>query len=247
MSSSLPERPDLRQLKRRARELHRAARAGDPDALSQLTRLSDHVSLATAQLAIARGHGYASWADLKEEVERRTRPLRGWPEVTMLGPGPSGGTTFLPDGIALAAAPISVARGTVEGTPFEVRAYETKPQPGAEWWDAEWPVGPEAEFLFGTGGSLGGGSMPAEVPEGHHLVITGRSFSSSPAVVVWPGCIADTVATVQLRMEGEDVRDVELIPAPAGFPRFVVAFRPGPPPARWSRSMRMVRSSSPRI
>jgi hypothetical protein len=116
------------------------------------------VTLATAQLAIAREHGCASWVELKEEVERRTRPLRGWPEVAMLEPGPSGGTTFLPDGIALATEPLSVARGTAEETPFEVRAYETKPQLGAEWWDVEYAVGPDGNAPLRSDASCAGGS-----------------------------------------------------------------------------------------
>jgi len=76
----LPERPDLDQLRRRARELLRAAAAGEPEALARLLAVSERPTLAAAQLAIAREHGLRSWPALRSEVESRRqstdRPLR---------------------------------------------------------------------------------------------------------------------------------------------------------------------------
>ena len=69
--SQLPARPDLDQLRRQARELHRAALAGDADALRRVRRVSGTVGLSAARLAIAREYGSASWPKLKAEVERR--------------------------------------------------------------------------------------------------------------------------------------------------------------------------------
>jgi hypothetical protein len=69
--SRLPARPDLDQLRRQARELHRAALAGDTGALRRLRQVSGSVGLSAAQLAIAREYGFASWPQLKAEVERR--------------------------------------------------------------------------------------------------------------------------------------------------------------------------------
>ncbi len=69
--SQLPARPDLDQLRRQARELHRSARSGDPGALRRLQPVSGRVALSAAQLAIARDYGFASWPRLKAEVERR--------------------------------------------------------------------------------------------------------------------------------------------------------------------------------
>ena len=69
--SQLPGHPDLDQLRRQARELHRAAQAGDARAVHRLRQVSGTVSLPAAQLAIARDHGSPSWARLKAEVERR--------------------------------------------------------------------------------------------------------------------------------------------------------------------------------
>jgi hypothetical protein len=67
----LPGRPDADQLRRQARELHRAAQGGDPAALRRLGAVSDKVTLSTAQLALAREYGFPSWRRLREEVERR--------------------------------------------------------------------------------------------------------------------------------------------------------------------------------
>ena len=69
--SRLPGHPDLDQLRRQARELHRAAQAGDARALDRLRQVSSMVALSAAQLAIARDHGFASWPRLKAEVGRR--------------------------------------------------------------------------------------------------------------------------------------------------------------------------------
>jgi len=67
----LPDRPDLDQLRRQARELLRAADKGEPSAVGRLRAVSDRVMLSAAQLAVAREYGYRSWAALKAEVERR--------------------------------------------------------------------------------------------------------------------------------------------------------------------------------
>ena len=58
--AQLPDRPDLDQLGRQARELHRGALGGSARALSQLRQVSDQVTLSAAQLAIARDHGFPS-------------------------------------------------------------------------------------------------------------------------------------------------------------------------------------------
>ena len=69
--SSLPGRPDLAQLRRLARELQRAAAGGDPGAMRRIQQVSAETTLSAAQLAIARAYGFASWAKLKDEAERR--------------------------------------------------------------------------------------------------------------------------------------------------------------------------------
>ena len=69
--SDLPERADIDQLRRKARELLRAAVAGEPEALARLGAVSERHTLAAAQLAIAREHGFRSWPALRSEVESR--------------------------------------------------------------------------------------------------------------------------------------------------------------------------------
>ncbi len=67
----LPARADLEQLRLQAKDLLRAATRGEPDAISRLRAVSDRLTLSSAQLAVAREHGFTSWARLKLEVERR--------------------------------------------------------------------------------------------------------------------------------------------------------------------------------
>lgn len=69
--SELPVRPDLDQLRRQARELLRAAGAGDAEALRRIHAVSQKRTLSAAQLAIAREHGFPSWPRLRAEVLRR--------------------------------------------------------------------------------------------------------------------------------------------------------------------------------
>jgi ankyrin repeat protein len=59
---ALPDRPNMDQLRRQAKEL----------------RVREGITLSAAQLKIARGHGFASWPKLKAEVEARVmdRPAR---------------------------------------------------------------------------------------------------------------------------------------------------------------------------
>jgi ankyrin repeat protein len=71
---SLPERPDLGQLRRRAKELRDAARAGDATAVQRLARHHPAppvgpVRLAAAQLVIARELGFPSWPRLIAALE----------------------------------------------------------------------------------------------------------------------------------------------------------------------------------
>lgn len=93
----LPASPSLEQLRKQAKDLHRAARAGDRAAGSRLilnvprfrTLLPEAVpgaapTLTEAQLVIARELGFPSWPKLKAHVERvataRTRPFRCEPD-----------------------------------------------------------------------------------------------------------------------------------------------------------------------
>ena len=73
--TDLPARPDIDQLRHRARDLLRAARSGDPAAAARIAAVADRITLSSAQLAVGREYGFASWPRLKAEVEARSRAL----------------------------------------------------------------------------------------------------------------------------------------------------------------------------
>src|SRR5580693_4775484 len=73
--ATLPSRPNLDHLRRQARDLLRAARAGDDAATARIGAVSGRLTLAAAQLAVAREYGFASWARLAAEVQARTMDL----------------------------------------------------------------------------------------------------------------------------------------------------------------------------
>lgn len=69
---ALPDRPDLDQLRRQAKDLVHAARSGDAAALARIGAVSGAVTLAGARLTLAREYGFESWTRLKTEVEARS-------------------------------------------------------------------------------------------------------------------------------------------------------------------------------
>jgi hypothetical protein len=90
----LPDRPNLGQYKKQAKELVKALRSADADALARVrahhprlgavtasdARLTAFV-LADAQLVIAREHGIESWPKFLQEIEKRSgadSPARVW-------------------------------------------------------------------------------------------------------------------------------------------------------------------------
>ena len=81
--TQLPSRPDLAQLRRQAKELHRAGVEGRPDAIRRLRTVSTETTLAAAQLALAREHGFESWVGLRRAVEASA--LAGSPTPLMAG------------------------------------------------------------------------------------------------------------------------------------------------------------------
>src|SRR5687768_6824717 len=84
MTSQLPERPDLEQLKKRAKSLLHAARATEAGALERFRVLpafarksvaelgAAGLALHDAQSVIAREHGFESWNKLREHVEEQS-------------------------------------------------------------------------------------------------------------------------------------------------------------------------------
>jgi len=75
---SLPDRPDLQQYKKQAKELLKSILAGDADSVRRLREQHPHgserqanVALADAQLILAREHGFDSWPKFIHEIESR--------------------------------------------------------------------------------------------------------------------------------------------------------------------------------
>jgi hypothetical protein len=71
-SASLPPAPSLEQLRKQAKELLRAHRAGDPQAVARVGahEPGEPLKLTGAQHVVAREHGFPSWSRLKAYVER---------------------------------------------------------------------------------------------------------------------------------------------------------------------------------
>lgn len=61
--------PNLEQLRKQAKELLRAARAGDPSGLKRVLSVERRLTLSAAQLAIAREQGFTSWPEAKRALE----------------------------------------------------------------------------------------------------------------------------------------------------------------------------------
>ena len=76
---ALPTRPDLGQQRKQAKELLHAFREGAGEAIARIrAELPDkrEISLADAQLVLAREYGFASWAELKARIEELTADSR---------------------------------------------------------------------------------------------------------------------------------------------------------------------------
>jgi len=73
--ADLPARPSLDHLRHEARDLLRAAQSGDTAAVARIRAVAATLTLAGAQLALAREYGFASWPRLKAEVDARTTDL----------------------------------------------------------------------------------------------------------------------------------------------------------------------------
>jgi hypothetical protein len=80
---SLPDRANLTQLRKQARDLQRAVRAGSAEARDEVARYHPAgapdvatFSLSAARLVISRRYGFSSWTRLKHHVETREHYTR---------------------------------------------------------------------------------------------------------------------------------------------------------------------------
>src|SRR5262249_61608223 len=72
----LPDNPSLENLRKQAKSLLKAIRAGNSEALARVRefhprpgKTSTKFSLSDAQLVIARSHGFSSWSKLKRHLD----------------------------------------------------------------------------------------------------------------------------------------------------------------------------------
>jgi hypothetical protein len=76
---ALPSHPSLEMQQKRAKNLLRAASRNDADAWRRIRALhpkppaADDLKLADAQLVIARGYGFQSWADMRRKIHSLTK------------------------------------------------------------------------------------------------------------------------------------------------------------------------------
>lgn len=75
----LPDRPDLAQQKKRAKELLHAFAAADAEANARVRAIlpdKPRITLADAQFVVAREYGFASWAALKQHIDAHAKGTR---------------------------------------------------------------------------------------------------------------------------------------------------------------------------
>ena len=71
---TLPDKPSLAQLRKQAKELLKACRAGEEAAVAEIERFERsrdpaNLALTDAQRVLARAYGFSSWPELKNHVE----------------------------------------------------------------------------------------------------------------------------------------------------------------------------------
>jgi hypothetical protein len=139
--SELPEHPDLDQARRQAKELLHAAQSGDARALSRLEAVSAPLTLAGAQLALAREFGQASWAALVREIDARNASI---PEDVMrflrfsvnMQIGQAARILHENPAVAESGFPAAVVLGDAARVRAELRrnpASATRVDPGSGW------------------------------------------------------------------------------------------------------------------
>lgn len=180
--SALPPRPDLDQLRRRAKERLRSARSGDPDAIAWIGEVGSGLTLAAAQLRLARDLGFTSWPALQLEVARRQLLDRHDPgELTeLLRRSPELATRDLTNWSdhPLGASPLGYVA---------MARYDTV---GGLWRDVEGTAA-VAAALIAAGAPVDGGAHERETP-----LITAASYGDAEvaAVLIAAGADVDAVA-----------------------------------------------------
>jgi ankyrin repeat protein len=179
--AELPARPDLDQLRHQAKDLLRAVKRGDQAAVSRVRAVSGEQTLASAQLAVAREHGFASWARLKTEVERRQ--ILDDRDVARL-------TALVAEHPELAVSPmIQWSDHRLGATPLGYVAMLRYDTATCRWRDVA-RTGALAEALLAAGAPVDGAPGDSETP-----LITAASYGDAEVAQVLIDAGADLDAT----------------------------------------------------
>jgi ankyrin repeat protein len=232
--TSLPEQPDLELLRKRAKELLRAARRGETDAVTalrsavpRLSRLGDAslasaARLADAQHAIARQHGLASWPMLLRAIEEaqplvvqcerllaaiRARKMRV--AVAILARHPKAG-------VATPWTAAATGQPSVLTQLIDYRAdFATMPHPGDDWPPILYAA---ASLLHRRDVTTAAGIrqcvelLLARGADANTFTLADGADPSSRIPALYHACMADHAALVELLLvHGADPNDGESI------------------------------------
>lgn len=182
--STLPPRPDLDQLRRIAKDRLKAARAGDQHALDWINGADAGLTLAAAQLQLARDHGFSSWPAMQIEIaRRRVLDLRDADALA----------AFLSDRPELASADLQNWRDHPLGaSPIGYLAMARYDTTAGLWRDVV-GTGAAASVLIAAGAPVDGQPGDRESP-----LITAASYGDAEiaAVLIAAGADLDAVASV---------------------------------------------------
>ena len=219
--ADLPARPSLDHLRRQARDLLRAAQAGDTTAAGRIRAVSDALTLASAQLAVARGYGFASWPRLKDEVAARTASLARQAEAfceASIGDGTGRAARMLAATPELARH--SFATAVVLGDAGRVRTelgrdpgLATRTDPRTRYADDADPLAPVIYAAIRSGCSAGLTGLLLGYGAGPH--IPGPDGRSPYVLAVSQG---RTGLAMLLRQHGADVTVTGASPAAGRLP-----------------------------
>ena len=180
---ALPPRPDHDQLRRLTKDRLRAARNGDADAAVWIGEVGVGLTLAAAQLRLARDYGFASWPALLLEVARR-RVLDLHDDDAL--------AAFIADHPDLATAELTRWRDHPKGaSPLGYLAMARYDTATRTWRDVA-GTGAAAHVLIAAGAPVDGNPGDPETP-----LITAASYGDADvaAALIAAGADLDAVAS----------------------------------------------------
>lgn len=180
---ALPPRADLDQLRRIAKDRLRAAHDGDAEALQWIGEVDAGLTLAAAQLRLARHYGFASWPALQLEVARRR--VLDLHDAEALA-------AFVADHPTLATTELQHWRDHPKGaSPLGYLAMARYDTATHTWRDVA-GTGPAAHVLIAAGAPVDGDPGDRETP-----LITAASYGDADvaAVLIAAGADLDALAS----------------------------------------------------